>query len=303
MASTQPLPDGVPSTEREHPDAFALDRATPIEIVRRMAREERRSVRALERAAEDVAWLAERAAQALAAGGALVFCGAGTSGRLGVCEAAECPPTFRSRPEQVRALIAGGQAALMRAIEGAEDDAEAGRRAVREDGLGRGDVLLGISASGGAPFVRAALEAARARGACTALLTCNVAFDHAALDVDRVIVLDVGPEVLAGSSRLKAGTATKLALNALTTTAFSLLGKVYGQLMVDVHATNHKLRARAIRLVRRLGGVSPARAQALLEQVDWRVKDAVVMARLKLGPEAAAARLAAAAGRLREVIG
>ncbi|RME71483.1 MAG: N-acetylmuramic acid 6-phosphate etherase, partial [Planctomycetota bacterium] len=238
------------------------------------------------------------------AGGSLVLCGAGTSGRLAVAEAAECPPTFRSRPEQVRALIAGGRPALGRAIEGAEDDEAAGRSAVQEDGVGAGDVFVGISASGSAPFVRAALAEAARRGAHTALLTCNpLAARHEPPLAHETIVLEVGPELLAGSSRLKAGTATKIALNALSTAAFSRLGKVYGALMVDVHATNRKLRARARRLVCRLAQVQPARAEALLRAVDWRVKDAVVMARLGVGPAEAARRLAAAGGRLREVIG
>jgi N-acetylmuramic acid 6-phosphate etherase len=295
--------DPIPATEREHPGGHALDTLAAADIVRLMADEEQRPARALHAAADAVGEVAEAAARALAAGGSLVFCGAGTSGRLGVCEASECPPTFRARPEQVRGLIAGGASAMVRAVEGAEDDREAGAGAVRDDGLGAGDLLVGISASGGAPFVRAALFEARGRGALTALLCCNPAVaQEDPPPADMVVPLPVGPEVLAGSTRLKAGTVTKMALNAITTTAFSLLGKVHGNLMVDVMATNAKLRGRARRLVERIAGASPQRARALLEEAGWRVKEAIVMASRGVDPKEAARLLSEAGGRLRPVI-
>ncbi|GIW70874.1 MAG: N-acetylmuramic acid 6-phosphate etherase [Planctomycetota bacterium] len=293
----------LPVTEAEHPACPPLDRMGALELVRLLAEEERRSPAAVAAAAEQIAAIAELAAAALTAGGALVLCGAGTSGRLALAEAAECPPTFGSAPEQVRAIMAGGPAAMVRAVEGAEDDASAGARAVAAERLGSLDVLVGISASGGAPFVRGALAEARRRGARTALLTCNPALAaERPPPAEVVAVLAVGPEVLAGSTRLKGGTATKIALNAITTAAFALAGKVYGDLMVDLQASNAKLRARARRLVMRLGGVEAARAEELLAQADWRVKEAVVMARRGLGAEQAREVLAAVQGRLRQAL-
>jgi N-acetylmuramic acid 6-phosphate etherase len=225
--------------------------------------------------------------------------GAGTSGRLGVLEAAECPPTFGTPPGLVRAVMAGGRASVFRAAEGAEDDGRAGAREARRHAR-RGDVVVGVAASGVTPFVRAALATARARGAVTVLVTCNPTVGRAAARV--VVALAVGPEVLAGSTRLKAGTATKLALNTLTTAAFVRLGKVYGNRMVDLQPRSAKLRARARRLVAELGGVSDPAAARLLAAAGGRAKPAIVMARLGVGRREAARRLASAGGILRRAL-
>jgi N-acetylmuramic acid 6-phosphate etherase len=225
--------------------------------------------------------------------------GAGTSGRLGVIEAAECPPTFDTPPGQVRAVIAGGRGAVFRSVEGAEDDAAEGARAIRRRARA-GDLVVGIAASGVTPFVRGALDEARRRRAATVLVTCNPAVSRRAARV--VVALDVGPEVLAGSTRLKAGTATKLALNTLTTGAFARLGKVHGNRMVDVRPRSAKLRARAIRVVAEVGGVGPRAAARLLQAARDKPKVAIAMARLAIGAAAARQRLRAAAGSLRRAL-
>jgi N-acetylmuramic acid 6-phosphate etherase len=231
-------------------------------------------------------------AGALARGGRIVFAGAGTSGRLGVLEAAECPPTFGTPPRLVQAVIAGGRGAVFRSREGAEDDRAAGARELRRR-VRSGDVVVGIAASGVTPFVQGALASARRLGAATVLVTCNPAVSRRVAGL--VIALDVGPEVLAGSTRLKAGTATKLVLNTLSTAAFTRLGKVHGNRMVDVVPRSAKLRARAARLVQEIGGVDARRAAGLLDAARGRVKLAVVMARLGV-PASQGRRLLAAAG-------
>jgi N-acetylmuramic acid 6-phosphate etherase len=286
-------------TERPDPASRRLDRLGPLEIARLMNRADRAAVRAVGRAARPLARAVDLVAGALGRGGRLVFVGAGTSGRLGVLEAAECPPTFGTPPGLVRAVMAGGRASVFRAAEGAEDDARAGARELRRHAR-RGDVVVGVAASGVTPFVRAALAEGRRRGAATVLVTCNPTVPRAAARV--VVALAVGPEVLAGSTRLKAGTATKLALNTLTTAAFVRLGKVYGNRMVDLQPRSAKLRARALRLVGELGGVSEREAARLLAAADGRAKLAIVMARLGVGPGQAARRLAAARGFLRRAL-
>jgi N-acetylmuramic acid 6-phosphate etherase len=301
--SIQPQPP-LPPTELENPAGADLDRLAARDVVRLMAREERRSPAAVEAAAGAVARVAELAAAALRGGGRLVFCGAGTSGRLGGLEAAECPPTFGSEPWQVQAIVAGGEAALARAVEGAEDREGEGEAAVAKRGVGPRDVLVAVAASGRTPFVRAALREARRRGARTAFVTCDPALatdEREAADV--VVALDVGPEVLTGSTRLKAGTATKVALNAITTAAFASLGKVYGNLMVDLRATNAKLRARAERIVRRLvPQAGEDGAARLLAAAGGDVKVAVLMGRRGLTPGEAGAALAQAGGCLRRAL-
>jgi N-acetylmuramic acid 6-phosphate etherase len=224
--------------------------------------------------------------------------GAGTSGRLGVLDAAELPPTFGVDPDRVQARIAGGDAALRSAVEGAEDDAAAGAAAVAD--VGEDDVVIGLSASGGAPFVCAALAAARAAGALTIGIV-NAAGSVLAAGADIGIVLATGAEPIAGSTRMKAGTAQKIALNTISTGAMIRLGKTYGNRMIDVVATNAKLRARAVRLVREFAG--DVDAVALLRGAGGRVKTAVVMARLSVDRGAAEAALAAAQGRLAGVLG
>jgi N-acetylmuramic acid 6-phosphate etherase len=251
------------------------------------------------RVAREVAAAVDLIVRALGAGGRLVFAGAGTSGRLGVLEAAECPPTFGTPARTVQAIMAGGRGSVFRSREGAEDDARAAARAVRAR-VRRGDVVVGVSASGVTPFVGGALAAARALGARTVLVVCNPAGARRVV-ADVVIAPAPGPEVLTGSTRLKAGTATKLVLNTLTTASMARLGKVYGNRMVDVQPRSAKLRDRAARLVAELGGVTRPRARRLLGAARGRVPVAIVMARRNL-TAGAAARALEAAGSLRSAI-
>ncbi|HVY62408.1 MAG TPA: N-acetylmuramic acid 6-phosphate etherase [Planctomycetota bacterium] len=294
----------LPLTEQVNASSGDLDALAPGEVVALMARAERASVEAFERAAPEVALIAELAAGALRDGRRIVFVGAGTSGRLGALEAAECPPTFGSDPARVRAILAGGPAALAGAVEGAEDRAEDAVAALHAAEVGEGDLVVGVAASGRTPFVRAALVEARARGAKTAFIACDpaVAAERPA-PADAVAVLAVGPEVLTGSTRLKAGTATKMALNAITTAAFAANGKVYRNLMVDVRATNAKLEARARRIVRALCGGTDEDAARALAAAGGEVKLAVAMTRLGVARAEAQRALDAAGGCLRRVIG
>jgi N-acetylmuramic acid 6-phosphate etherase len=209
-------------------------------------------------------------------GGRLFYIGAGTSGRLGVLDASECPPTFRTDPELVQGIIAGGQTALWRAAEGAEDDPAAGARAVRARGITQRDTVIGIAASGRTPFVWGALDEAKARGASTVMLTFNPHLRVPRKHQPTVLLApNIGPEVLTGSTRLKSGTATKLLLNMFTTLAMVRIGKVLSNLMVDVKPTNVKLRHRAVRIVQTLTGCAEANALAALESSQWIIKDAV----------------------------
>ena len=242
----------------------------------------------------------ELVAERLARGGRLLYVGAGTSGRLGVLDASECPPTFQSAPEQVQGRIAGGPEALLRAVEGAEDSRELGRAAV-DDAEPR-DAVLGIAASGRTPFVHAALERARERGAATLFLAC-VPFELAPDTADVSIRVPTGPEVLTGSTRLLAGTATKLVLNRLTTLAFARLGKVHGNRMVDLDTRgNQKLWRRGIGILRELTGLAEAEAEALLRRAGGQVKPAVLMQRGALTLAEARERLAQHGGSLREAL-
>jgi N-acetylmuramic acid 6-phosphate etherase len=216
------------------------------------------------------------ATRSLKLGGRLFYVGAGTSGRLGVLDASECPPTFRTAPEQIQGIIAGGFTALHSAVEGAEDDIEAGARAIEHRGVDSKDIVVGIAASGRTPFVWGALHEARARGAKTALISFNPYLKFTrGTKPDVLLALSVGPEVLTGSTRLKAGTATKLILNILTTLTMVQMGKVMGNRMIDLNPSNVKLRDRACRIVCELTGCSYELAHAALEESRWNVKDAV----------------------------
>src|SRR5881296_953610 len=263
-----------------------------------MNREDRRAVLAVARVGRQIAAAVEAIVAALSRGGRLFFVGAGTSGRLGVLEAAECPPTFGTPRRLVQAIIAGGPAAVFRSREGAEDDARAAARAVGTR-VRPGDVVVGVSASGVTPFVRAALATAAARGAATILVACNATRTHGKA---LLVAPAPGPEVLAGSTRLKAGTATKLVLNTLTTASMTRLGKVYGNRMVDLQPRSAKLRARAERLVAEIANVRPPRARRLLREARGSVRVAIVMARRTLPADAAARALRAAGGSLRSVL-
>jgi len=286
-------------TERVNPESGDLERLSAARIARLMNRADRRAVAAVGRAAPALGRAVDLIVRALSRGGRLIFVGAGTSGRLGVIEAAECPPTFDTPPSLVQAVIAGGRRTVFRSAEGAEDDAADGARQIRRRAR-PGDAVVGIAASGVTPFVRGALKEARRRGAATVLVTCNPRVPAAAARV--VIALAVGPEVLTGSTRLKAGTATKLALNTLTTASFARLGRVYGNRMVDLRPRSAKLRARALRLVAELGRVSPREAERLLKASGGSAKVAIAMARLGVDAAAARRRLRNAAGSLRQAL-
>src|SRR6266849_9119946 len=302
------------ATERRNRASAALDRMDPEAIARLMNREDTRAVRSVGRVSHAIARAVDAIVAALAHGGRLFFVGAGTSGRLGVLEAAECPPTFGTRPALVQAIMAGGRSSVFRSREGAEDDAAAAKRAVRRR-VRRGDVVVGVSASGVTPFVRGALAAGRRLGAATVLVSCNpsrASFartsgaggpEKAPRRQGTIIIAPApGPEVLAGSTRLKAGTATKLVLNTLTTASMARLGRVYGNRMVDVQPRSRKLRDRALRLVEELGGVSRPRAARALADARSRVRVAIVTARTGLPPRAAARALADAGGSLRALL-
>jgi N-acetylmuramic acid 6-phosphate etherase len=287
------------ATERVNPHSARLDQLDARAIATLMNREDRVAVAAVGRAAPAIASAVETIVGALRGGGRLFFVGAGTSGRLGVLEAAECPPTFGTRPGLVQAIMAGGRGSVFRSREGAEDDGRAAARAVRAR-VRRGDVVVGVSASGVTPFVRAALATARALRASTVLVQCNANRSRVAADV--TIRAVPGPEVLAGSTRLKAGTATKLVLNTLTTASMTRLGKVYGTRRIDLQPRSAKLQARAERLVAEIAGVGAARARRALRGARGRVRLAIVMARGNLPAGAAARALRAAGGSLRSVL-
>ncbi|MDC0715126.1 N-acetylmuramic acid 6-phosphate etherase [Stigmatella sp. ncwal1] len=289
MGKPRRSPAALPPTERLHPRADDLDLQSPEAIVRRLHQEDLAAIRAVRGTLPIVAEAARTVADALRAGGRLLYVGAGTSGRLGVLDASECPPTFGSPPSQVQAALAGGRRAMTRAVEGAEDDAQEGAKAVRRFRAGPRDVVCGISASASTPYVLGALAEARRRKAHTVLVCCNP--PQRGTSVDILILAPTGPEVVAGSTRLKAGTATKLILNALTTTAFISLGKVYRGRMVDVRPTNAKLRARAARMVAELTELSLAEAQRLLVSAGGEVKVALAMHFTKLEPQEARKRL------------
>jgi len=285
-------------TERSARSSRALDRMSALEVARLMNREDEAVVRAVNRALPAVARAVDRIVAALAGGGRLFFVGAGTSGRLGVLEAAECPPTFGTPASLVQAVMAGGRRSVFRSREGAEDNRAAAARAIRER-VRRGDVVVGVSASGVTPFVRTALATARRRGAATILLVCNPR--QKPPGVGHIIALACGPEVLAGSTRLKAGTATKLVLNMLTTASMARLGRVYGNRMIDLVPRSAKLRDRALRLVQELAGVTRPAAARALAAAGERVRLAVVIAHTGMGPRAAR-RLLRDAGGLRSVL-
>jgi N-acetylmuramic acid 6-phosphate etherase len=288
------------ATERANPRSGALDLLRPRQIATLMNGEDLRAVRAVARVRSDIAGAVTMIVAALRDGGRLILVGAGTSGRLGVIEAAECPPTFGTPPRLVQAIMAGGRGAVFRSREGAEDDESAARRAVRAR-VRPGDVVVGISASGVTPFVRAALEASRRRGAETVLITCNAPGSGTTF-ADVRIAPATGPEVLAGSTRLKAGTATKLVLNTLTTAVMTGLGRIYGNRMVDLQPRSAKLRARALRLIAEVAEVSPVRAVRAFEAAGGRVKPAIVIARNGWDPTRASRALRAASGSLRTVL-
>lgn len=263
------------TTEQSNPRSQDLDRLATRELVELFVREERCVEEALAAVAEPLTRAVDLVARALQAGGRLFYAGAGTSGRLGVLDASEMPPTFGVSPNLVQALIAGGPAAIQQSIEGAEDDALAGTQAVRDRGVSAADIVCGITASGRTPFVRGALEAATAAGAGTILLTCNPLRQKTLLAVQVEIDLPTGPELITGSTRLKAGTATKVALNILSSCAMIRFGRVDGNFMSCLQPTNDKLRERAARFVAAQLHISEFEARARLECAKWNIRDAL----------------------------
>lgn len=267
------------TTEGRNPASEAIDALSPLEIVRLMNAEDARVAAAVGAQAEPIARAIEQIADRLRGGGRLIYFGAGTSGRLGVLDATECPPTFNSPPEQVQGLIAGGPTALTRAVEGAEDRPELAIADLQAINLSAADAVVGIATSGRTPYVIGGLRHARSIGAFSIALVCNDNSPVAA-EAELAIAPIVGPEILSGSTRLKAGTATKLVLNMLTTGAMIRLGKTYGNLMVDLRATNTKLRDRAARIVASITGSSESESQSWLDRAGGEVKTAIVLHRL-----------------------
>jgi N-acetylmuramic acid 6-phosphate etherase len=290
-------------TEQRNPRTTRIDVASALEIVDLLHAEDRSVAQAVHGQREAIARAIDLAVAAFQAGGGLVYVGAGTSGRLGVLDAAECPPTFGTPPEMVRGIIAGGRDAMFRSQEGAEDDEEAGRAAVDEAGVSSRDVVVGIAASGTTPYVRSALVRARSRGAKTVLLSCSEPPPDLAAMCDLAITALTGPEALTGSTRLKAGTATKLVLNTISTGAMIRLGKCYGNLMVDLMAWSAKLRDRGERIVMEVCGVERPEARRAIEAAGGSVKLAIVMVKRGVDRAAAERLLREAGGFIRRVIG
>lgn len=300
----QTIPDeNLPTTELVNSHTDGLDRFSTLEMLTRINDEDATVAQAVRQKLPEIARAVDAIAEGFRSGGRLIYVGAGTSGRLGVLDASECLPTFGVTPEQVFGIIAGGERALTRAIEGAEDDRDAGQAAIDGADVGPRDVVVGISASGGAPYVRGAVARAKERGA----VTVGVANSHNSPlsgDVDIAIEAVTGPEVIAGSTRLKAGTAQKLILNLLSTGAMVRWGKTYGNRMVDVQATNAKLVKRARRLVREIGQVgTDEAADRLLDGADRSVKVAIVMARRHVDAGSARVILRDAGGFLSRALG
>jgi N-acetylmuramic acid 6-phosphate etherase len=289
-------------TEAINPDTLGIDTMPVLDIIDLIGQEDRKVVSAVHRERERIAHGVEIIVASLKKGGRMFLVGAGTSGRLGVLEATEMPLTFGTSPKLVQAIMAGGQEAVFRTREGVEDNFEEGGRAVARLHVSKRDVVVGVSASGFTQFVRGALIAARNKGARIIFVTCWPGTELQNY-VDLIIAPAVGPEVIAGSTRLKAGTATKMVLNMLTTIAMIRVGKTYGNLMVDVRTGSEKLRDRARRIVALVTGVTPEQADTLLKRAKWNVKAAVVMQKTGLTYVQALARLRKADDSMRTALG
>ncbi len=289
------------TTEARNPSSLDLDKLSALEIVQLMNTEDAKVVTAVDAVADAIAEAIDIIADRLAKGGRLFYIGAGTSGRLGVLDAVECPPTFSTDPQMVQGLIAGGPEGLLRAVEGAEDSREMGSADLRALDLCRLDVVVGIAASGRTPYVIGGLDYAREVGASAIGFSCNAGAElknHTELNIIPI----VGPEVLSGSTRLKAGTATKMVLNMLTTGAMVRMGKTYSNLMVDVNATNEKLAVRASGIVATLTSCSRSEADDLLKACNGELKTAIVVQILGVSPTTARTRLAEFGGHLRHTL-
>ncbi|OOR99009.1 N-acetylmuramic acid 6-phosphate etherase [Haemophilus paracuniculus] len=285
-------------TEQRNPNSMNIDRLSALEIVRIINNEDKQVALAVEKALPQVAAAVEKIVQAFQNGGRLVYVGAGTSGRLGVLDASECPPTFGVPPEMVVGLIAGGERALRHPIEGAEDNREAGVADLQGVGFSSKDVLVGIAASGRTPYVIGAMQYAKSLGAAVVSIASNPASAMAEI-ADIAIDTVVGAEVLTGSSRMKSGTAQKLVLNMLTTASMILFGKCYQNLMVDVQASNEKLKARAVRIVMQATECSKEQAETTLQQANNHAKLAILMILANVDKTTAEQMLASNQGRLK----
>lgn len=288
------------TTESRNPRSLAIDAMEPIEIVRLMNDEDRKVVEAVSQAAPQIAQGIEMMTETLRSGRKVYYVGAGTSGRLGLLDAVELLPTFGVGEESVRTILAGGEAAIYKAVEGAEDDEEQGAWEVERQ-VEKGDLVLGIAASGGTPFVLGSLRAARRVGASSIGITCNAGSAVESL-ADLTITVVVGPEVIAGSTRLKAGTAQKMVLNMLSTGAMVRLGKVYQNLMVDLQATNRKLRERSRRIVVEVTNATDEQALEALTAAGGELKTAIVMLKRDVSPQEARRLLEAAGGSIRKAV-
>ena len=289
------------ATEQRNPNTMNIDTLPTLDMVRLMNREDHRVAEAVSLVTEEIARAVDLIADRLSKGGRLIYCGAGTSGRLGILDAVECPPTYSTEPEMVQGLIAGGYPAIFKAVEGAEDSRELGIRDMKEISFGAGDVLVGIAASGRTPYVLGCMEYARELGAATVSVTCCPGSE-----LDRFADIGIapapGPEVVTGSTRMKSGTAQKMVLNMLSTGAMIKLGKVYGNLMVDVKPSNEKLIRRCVTIVCAATDCDETAAVAALEACEYRPKTAIIMVLCGVDAETARGMLEKAGGRIAQAL-
>ena len=288
-------------TEQQNRASSALDTLSSLEIARVINREDKKVAAAVEQALPQIAQAIDAIAEAIASGGRLIYAGAGTSGRLAALDAAECPPTFNTDPRTIQYVIAGGDKALGHAAEYSEDSHSTGRRDMAQRKPGKKDVVVGVAASGRTPYTIGALEHARKKGAKTVAVVCNRGSELGAL-AEIEIVLEVGPEAVSGSTRMKAGSAQKMALNLLTTGAMARLGYIYGNLMVNVHTTNQKLMERGITILEKATGVDRPTASKTLKAADNQVAIALIMLKTGLGRTQAGIRLKSVKGNVRRAI-
>jgi N-acetylmuramic acid 6-phosphate etherase len=292
---------GTLATEAINPATTGIDRMSPLEIVQALNVEDAKVAHAVEQELPSIAQAIEQVAARMRQGGRLIYIGAGTSGRLGILDASECPPTFGTSPDQIVGLIAGGPIATANAIEDAEDNPQTGQAELEKLQVSSSDIIVGIAASGRTPYVLGAINYAKTQGALTIGIACN-ADTPLEQAVAIMIAPIVGPEVITGSTRLKSGTAQKMVLNMLSTGAMILLGKTFGNLMVDVIATNYKLEQRATKIVQTATGLAQDEAAALLKSVDGETKTAIVVGLTNVSPDTARAELAAHHAILRSTL-
>ncbi|MBT2759051.1 N-acetylmuramic acid 6-phosphate etherase [Mesobacillus foraminis] len=289
------------TTETRNRNSMQIDTAEPLSILEMMNSEDQKIALAVNKVLPDVEAAVQFAFQSFQKGGRLIYMGAGTSGRLGILDAVECPPTFSTSPEMVQGLMAGGEGAFVKAVEGAEDKPEWGEADLKRINLSELDTVIGIAASGRTPYVIGGLKYARGAGAKTVALSCNKGAEISKEAHQKIEVI-VGPEVLTGSTRLKAATAHKMILNMISTASMILLGKAYENLMVDVHVSNHKLKVRAINMICQITGVSSDSAEEALESAGLQVKPAIVMLKADINAKLAAELLKEANGYVRNAI-